>query len=115
MLLCGLHILDLWEDGHSIATILTTLIEVVIVERGFVGPEGWQHILDAGGASHSGHIIMTGLEGVPQVDDVVTNIQQMFAEVWEGLRQLLDARTLERLVIGRNTDIHRDVLTQLLS
>ena len=80
-LLCRLHILDLWEDGHGVATILTTFIEVVIVERGLVGPEGWQHVFDAGRASHSGYVIVASLEGIPQVNDVVTDIQQVVAEV----------------------------------
>ena len=107
--------LDKGEEGHGVATILTTLVEVVIVEARLIGEEGWQHTLNTERAMHGWHIIEAALERHQQILDVVANVHQVDGEIGIERCQLLDATALETFVVGQRADIHRNILAELLS
>ena len=44
--LIGIHIFDLGEDIHGVASVLDTLIEVVVVETWLIREEGWEAIAE---------------------------------------------------------------------
>ena len=67
--------LDAREDGHCIASILTTFIEIMIVKARFGGTEDGQYTLDAERASHIWKIVITGTKGSEQVIYILMNIQ----------------------------------------
>ena len=94
------HIGYLGIDGHRLTAIVYGAIEVFVVQFWIVGLQSGQHVLNTERAVHLWHIDHLLAERLYQVDDMIGNIRQMFAQVGIGLSQFMQSATLKAFVIG---------------